>query len=182
VAERKPPLILLGARADAGRSSGYAAAAPDWREPGWLDDVALYQGVRTRRCVAYFLDALLAFLVCSLLGFVSCTLTVGTLGLLGLPAFIFATPFVHFVLAAATIGGRRAATPGMRAMGLRTFAWTGESPGGLRGILLAALFYATVPTTGFLILVFALFDPRGRCLHDHLAGILVVRTEAGRGL
>jgi uncharacterized RDD family membrane protein YckC len=98
--------------------------------------------------------------------------------LLALPAFLFGTPFVHFVLAAATIGGRRASTPGMRAMGLRTVAWNGENPGLLRGIIMTAMFYVTVPATGFLILVFGFFDPRGRLLHDHLAGILVYRAEA----
>ncbi len=40
------------------------------------------------------------------------------------------------------------------------------------------MFYVTVPATGFLILVFGFFDPRGRLLHDHLAGILVYRAEA----
>jgi uncharacterized RDD family membrane protein YckC len=63
-------------------------------------------------------------------------------------------------------------------MGLQAAAWTGEHPGALRAILLPALFYATVPTTGFLMLLFSLFDGRGRCLHDHLAGILVFRAEA----
>ncbi len=178
MAERKPPLILLGARAGNARATEFSAANLNWQEPAWLGDQALYDGVRTRRCFAYFLDALLAFLICALLGFVSCTLTVGTLGLLGLPAFIFATPFVHFVLAAATIGGRRGATPGMRALGLKAVAWTGENPGPLRSIILTAIFYATVPTTGFLILVFSLFDPRKRCLHDHLAGILFLREQA----
>jgi hypothetical protein len=30
------------------------------------------------------------------------------------------------------------------------------------------------------MLIFAFFDPRGRCLHDHLAGVLVYRAEAAR--
>ena len=179
--ERKPPLILLGSRAGAGRTGNFDSAAFEWREPEWLSNPALYDGVFSRRCFAYFLDALLAFVLVALLFVVSCALTVGTLGLIGLPAFIFGTPFVHFVLAAATIGGRRAATPGMRAMGLRTIAWNGENPGPLRGIIMTAMFYVTVPTTGFLMLIFAFFDPRGRCLHDHLAGILVYRAETAHG-
>ncbi len=178
--ERKPPLILLGSRAGAGRSS-FDATGLEWREPEWLSDPALYDGVFSRRIIAYLLDALLSFVLVALLFAVSCTLTVGTFGLLGLPAFIFGTPFVHFVLAAVTIGGRRAATPGMRATGLRTVAWNGENPGLLRGIIMTAMFYVSVPATGFLILVFGLFDPRGRLLHDHLAGILVYRAEAARG-
>jgi len=178
--ERKPPLILLGSRAGAGRST-FDATGLEWREPEWLSDPALYDGVFSRRIIAYVLDTLLSFVLVALLFAVSCTLTVGTFGLLGLPAFIFGTPFVHFVLAAATIGGRRAATPGMRATGLRTVAWNGENPGLLRGIIMTAMFYVSVPATGFLILVFGFFDPRGRLLHDHLAGILVYRAEAARG-
>jgi uncharacterized RDD family membrane protein YckC len=179
--DRKPPLILLGSRAGAGRnSSSFDVGALEWREPEWLSDPALYDGVFSRRIFGYLIDALIAFVLVSMLFMVSCTLTVGTFGLLALPTFIFGTPFVHFVLAAVTIGGRRAATPGMRAMGLRTVAWNGENPGLLRGIIMTAMYYVTVPATGFLILVFGFFDPRGRLLHDHLAGILVYRAEAAR--
>jgi uncharacterized RDD family membrane protein YckC len=174
-------LILLGSQAAAGPSAGFTDLGAGWSEPSWLGAPALYDGVRRRRIVAYVLDAVLTLVICLLLAFASCTLTVFTLGLLGLPAWLLAAPFIHFVLAAVTIGGRRAATPGMRAMGLRAVAWTGENPGPLRGILLPALFYATVPTTGFLILLFSLFDPRSRCLHDHLAGILIHRVEAASG-
>ena len=186
---RKPPLILLGSqrrdsRAGTGQASfdtaSFDSMGVEWREPEWLSNPELYDGVFSRRIFAYLLDALISLIVVSLLFFASCTLTVGTLGLLGLPAFIFGTPFVHFVLAAATIGGRRASTPGMRALGLRATAWTGENPGPLRGIIMTAMFYVTVPATGFLILAFAFFDPRGRCLHDHLAGVLVYRAEAAR--
>jgi uncharacterized RDD family membrane protein YckC len=179
--ERKPPLILLGSRAGAGRSSSFDTAGLEWREPEWLSDPALYEGVFSRRVIAYFLDALISFVLVAMLFAASCALTIGTFGLLALPAFIFGTPFVHFVLAAATIGGRRAATPGMRAMGLRTVAWNGENPGPLRGIIMTAMFYVTVTATGFLILVFGFFDPRGRLLHDHLAGILVYRAEVATG-
>jgi uncharacterized RDD family membrane protein YckC len=179
--ERKPPLILLGTRSRAGAgTSSFDAAGLEWREPDWLSDRALYDGIFSRRIFAYIIDALIAFVLVAMLFAVSCTLTVGTFGLLGLPAFIFGTPFVHFVLAAATIGGRRAATPGMRAMGLRTIAWNSENPGILRGVIMVAMYYVTVPTTGFLILLFGFFDPRGRLLHDHLAGVLVYKAEAAR--
>jgi uncharacterized RDD family membrane protein YckC len=170
-------LILLGSQAGNGRSAELGGLEFGWQEAAFLGNPALYDGVRRRRCVAYFLDAVISLAISILLGLATCTLSVGTLGLVSIPAFVLTTPFIHFVLAAATIGGRRAATPGMRAMGLRTAAWTGEHPGPLRAILLPALFYATVPTTGFLILLFSLFDGRGRCLHDHLAGILVFRGD-----
>lgn len=177
MAERKPPLILLGSQAGNGRSTRLEGMAFGWQEAAWLGDTSLYDGVRRRRIVAYLLDAVISIAVSILLGLATCTLSVGTLGLVSVPAFLLTTPFIHFVLAAATLGGRRSATPGMRAMGLRAAAWTGEHPGALRAILLPALFYATVPTTGFLILLFSLFDGRGRCLHDHLAGILIFRAD-----
>ncbi len=182
MAERKPPLILLGSQAGTGRSAKIGGLELGWQEAGWLANPALYEGVRRRRIMAYFLDAILTLALAFLLGLATCTLTVGTLGFITVPSFLLATPFIHFVLAAATIGGRRGATPGMRAMGLRAAAWTGEHPGALRAILLPALFYATVPTTGFLILLFSLFDGRARCLHDHLAGILIFRTDAAERL
>jgi uncharacterized RDD family membrane protein YckC len=185
LSERKPPLILLGsprrsARSGTGQSGTFDASGLEWREPEWLSNPELYDGVFSRRIFAYLLDALLSLLLVSLLFFASCTLQIASLGLLALPTFIFGTPFIHFVLAAATIGGRRASTPGMRAMGLRAIAWNGENPGPLRAIIMVAMFYVTVPTTGFLMLIFAFFDPRGRCLHDHLAGVLVYRAEAAR--
>jgi uncharacterized RDD family membrane protein YckC len=170
-------LILLGSQAGTGRSTRLEGLEFGWQEADFLANPTLYDGVRRRRCMAYFLDALLSLAFSILLGLATCTLTLGTLGFVSIPAFVLTTPFIHFVLAAATIGGRRAATPGMRAMGLRAAAWTGEHPGPLRAILLPALFYATVPTTGFLILLFSLFDGRGRCLHDHLAGLLVFRSD-----
>ena len=179
--ERKPPLILLGSRAGAGQtgskgSSSFDAAELEWREAEWLSNPALYEGVFSRRVFAYLLDALLAFLFCLVIGLATCMMPV-----VSVPTFLFGTPVVHFILAAATIGGRRAATPGMRALGLRTIAWNGENPGPLRGIIMTAMFYLTVPATGFLILIFGFFDRRGRLLHDHLAGILVYRAEAAAG-
>ena len=179
--ERKPPLILLGSRAGAGQtgskgSSSFDAAGLEWREAEWLSNPALYEGVFSRRVFAYLLDALLAFLFCVVIGLATCMMPV-----VSVPTFLFGTPVAHFILAAATIGGRRAATPGMRALGLRTIAWNGENPGPLRGIIMTAMFYLSVPATGFLILIFGFFDPRGRLLHDHLAGILVYRAEAAAG-
>ena len=67
--DRKPPLILLGSRAGAGQSGSrgagsFDAASLEWREAEWLGDPALYEGVFSRRVIAYFLDALLAIVLC----------------------------------------------------------------------------------------------------------------------
>ena len=63
MAERKPPLILLGSRAGAGRGGNFDTTGLEWREPEWLSNSALYEGVFYRRSMAYFLDALLAFVL-----------------------------------------------------------------------------------------------------------------------
>jgi uncharacterized RDD family membrane protein YckC len=52
----------------------------------------------------------------------------------------------------------------------------GERPDYLQAFLMTALFYATVPITGFLILAVALFTERNRTLHDILSGITVIRA------
>jgi len=132
-----------------------------WSEPAWLRNPALFDGIFARRCVAYLLDAILTLLLAALVGFAACAVTVTTLGLLGIPAFLLAAPFIPLpprrrYYRRAPRGDSRDARDG-----LRVVAWTGEDPGGLRGILQPAMFYVTVPTTAMVILLFALFDPRG---------------------
>lgn len=161
---RRPPSIPLGAAADT-RFGG----AP------WLDDDALYEGVLARRCVAGLIDGFLVYCLVMLAAMASCTATIVTFGLLGLPAVLLAAPVVHIVLAALTIGGSRNATPGMRLMGLRVATWAGARPDYFQALLMPAMFYATILPTGFFILAFALFNRRSRCLHDFLAGVVVIR-------
>ena len=126
------------------------------------------------------LDAVLSIVISILLGLATCTLSVGTLGLLSIPGFLVTTPFIHFVLAAATIGGRRGATPGMRAMGLQATAWTGEHGSASRHPAGRPLFFTGHGTDHRFPAAAVLAVRRTGTLPatDHLAGILVFK--AGR--
>ena len=73
------------------------------------------------------------------------------------------------------VGGGGGATPGMRLFGVEARGLRGGRPDYFQAFLMTALFYATVPTTGFLILVVALFTEQNRTAHDVLSGITVVR-------
>ena len=87
-----------------------------------------------------------------------------------------AVPVAYHTL---TIGGAASATLGMRLFGLEVRVWNGGKPGYLQALLHTAVFYVTVSFTGGLILLWALFNNRGRCLHDILCGTLVIRRPAG---
>ena len=152
-----------------------ATSSDTLRGPAWLDNDALYEGVMLRRSFAALVDGLLVYCLVMLAVMASCTATIVTLGLIALPAFLLAAPVIHIALAAATIGGSRAATPGMRMMGLRVATWAGGKPDYFQALLLPAMFYGTILPTGFFILAFALFNRRSRCLHDYLAGVVVIR-------
>jgi uncharacterized RDD family membrane protein YckC len=143
--------------------------------PAWLDDDALYDGVLLRRSVAGLIDGFLVSCLVMLAAMASCTAAIVTLGLIAIPAVLLAAPVIHIALAAATIGGSRAATPGMAIMGLRVVTWSGGKPDYFQALLMPAMFYGTILPTGFFILAFALFNRRSRCLHDFLAGVVVVR-------
>ena len=161
--DRRLPSIPLGSTLDGSAS------------PAWLDDDALYDGVLLRRSVAALIDGFIVSCLGMLAVMASCTAAVVTLGLLAVPAVLLAAPVIHIALAAATIGGSRAGTPGMRIMGLRVVTWSGGKPDYFQALLMPAMFYGTILPTGFFILAFAFFNRRSRCLHDFLAGVVVVR-------
>jgi hypothetical protein len=102
--------------------------ATAWGEapPDPLAEPALYDGVLSRRVVAYLVDVtLIAFLyICASLVF----------GLAGILTFGALTPLGIVVLAVLPVGyhtiflGRQGATPGMRLFDLELRAWTGRPP------------------------------------------------------
>jgi uncharacterized RDD family membrane protein YckC len=143
-----------------------------------LANPALYEAVLSRRIVAYVVDTCLIVLANAaahsllfIMGFV----TFGLSWLLFGPVTFLTVALAYGTL---TIGGGRGATPGMRLLNLEARGMRGERPDYLQAFLMTALFYATVPITGFLILLVALFTERNRTLHDILSGVTVIR--AGR--
>jgi len=63
----------------------------------------------------------------------------------------------------------------MRFCGIALRSLDGSRPGYFRAIIHTAVFYLTVPTTGWLILLVALVTPGNRTLHDIAA--CVAMTE-----
>jgi uncharacterized RDD family membrane protein YckC len=153
----------------------------DWTgsPPDPLAHSELYDGLLWRRVVAYLFDVMViaALIVASwsglaLLGILSFGLLWALLPIVG---------FIPVVYHALQVGGRHNATLGMRLFDLEVRTWDGGRPDVWQGFLMAALFYATLASTGSLILLIALFNDRRRTAHDFLSGVVVVRRLRDAG-
>lgn len=134
---------------------------------------ASFDGIAWRRTVAFLFDAFVLFAIFISLQILN-VLTFLTLSAL----FSFLWPAVLFVLYdTALIGGRGSATLGMRLMGLKTVNHQANEPSYLQAFVLSVLFYLSVGATFGFILLVALFNNKGRCLHDIVTGIFVVNAE-----
>ncbi len=126
-------------------------------------------GVRTRRMTAILLDLILVSFVSLgiflLLGFV----TLGLAWLILPPIF----PFVAFFYNGLTISGWRMATPGMKAMDLEMRLVNGAPTPFLHAAVHAVLFYVSWMFPP--VFLFSLLSADKRCLHDILAGVIVLR-------
>jgi uncharacterized RDD family membrane protein YckC len=139
------------------------------------DENWLTEGVLTRRVFAWLIDVLLIALICVALWFVLMLFGLLTLGL-GLP-LLGILPFVPFGYHLLFLAGPPSATPGQSALGLvvrRNDDFGRPTP--VQAVVSTLLFYATLATTGLLLLV-ALFTIRRRTLHDLVSGLVVVRAH-----
>jgi uncharacterized RDD family membrane protein YckC len=133
-----------------------------------------YQGITAKRLFAYFIDVVLivilevvAWLVMGIAGFVTFFLAWALI-----PLVMVLIPMAYHFL---QIAGPQAATFGQRMMGIGVVSTAGaRKPTLLQALVLTLLFYATVPTTGFLVLLFMFFNPYRRALHDYLSGTIVL--------
>jgi uncharacterized RDD family membrane protein YckC len=127
-------------------------------------------GVRTRRIVAVCIDFVLVSLLVAALWIVSIVLTLG-LALFFLPPLF---PFVAFFYNGLTVSGSKMATPGMRALDLEMrMDDTGARVPFVNAAVQAVLFYVSwcFPP----IFLVSLVDAEKRCLHDIIAGVVIVR-------
>jgi len=127
-------------------------------------------GVRTRRIVAVCIDFVIVSLLVMALWLVSIVLTLG-LALFFLPPLF---PFVAFFYNGLTVSGPNMATPGMRALDLEMrMDDTGARAPFVNAAVQAVLFYVSwcFPP----IFVVSLIDGEKRCLHDIIAGVVIVR-------
>ena len=127
-------------------------------------------GVRVRRILAVCFDLVLVSILVVLLWIVSITMTLG-LALFFLPPLF---PVVAFFYNGLSVSGRKMATPGMRAMDLEMRMHdTGARVPFVNAAVQAVLFYVSwfFPP----IFLVSLADAEKRCLHDIIAGVVIVR-------
>ena len=127
-------------------------------------------GVRTRRILAVCFDLVLVSSLVAVLWIASIVLTLG-LALFFLPPLF---PIVAFFYNGLTVSGPKMATPGMRAMDLEMRMHDdGARVPFVNAAVQAVLFYVTwfFPP----IFLVSLVDAEKRCLHDIIAGVVIVR-------
>jgi uncharacterized RDD family membrane protein YckC len=127
-------------------------------------------GVRSRRILAVCFDLVLVSVLVALIWIVSIVLTLG-LALLFLPPLY---PIVAFFYNGLSVSGPKMATPGMRAMDLEMRMHdTGARVPFVNAAVQAVLFYVSwcFPP----IFLVSLVDTEKRCLHDIIAGVVIVR-------
>lgn len=152
----------------------WQGAAPD---P--LDQPEYYEGIVLRRILAHLLDLFMIVVLVLALGFFFLLLGVMSFGLLWIPLLAIG-PLVTLAYDALQVGGRHSATLGMRAFGVEVRSWTGARPelpqALIRAVLFWSLSYLTATLLMWLVLGFALFNTRRRCLHDYLSGTVAIRS------
>jgi len=131
-----------------------------------------FNGVIGKRVVAFVIDAIVILLLTAIVYVAILVLGVLTLGLAWL-LFGIAFPAVGLGYNALTIGGPNSATIGQRMMGLEVRTWFGGKVSPLIAAFHALLFWFSLVIFSP-ILLWALFDPQKRCLHDIFAGVVVV--------
>lgn len=140
-----------------------------------LDDMRVYEGVRTRRVVAFVIDY---FVIAVLL--VPVAIIVGVLGILtlGLGWMLFSIigPAVALTYIWFTLGGNNQATMGMSMMGIKLERLDGRPVDGMLAIVHSVLFWAGNVILTPLILLATLFLDRKRTVHDLLLGTVVTRS------
>jgi uncharacterized RDD family membrane protein YckC len=140
----------------------------------------LFDGVLSRRIVAFLIDAcivLLPMLVVALFMLVFTVLT------LGFGIFIFAllgpiTAIWAILYVGITLGSPHSATYGMRAMGVEMRTWYGSPMYFLLGAVHALFFWVLTSVLTPLSLLVPLFNARRRTIHDYLTGSVMINNAA----
>lgn len=141
-----------------------------------LDDVRVYDGVRTRRVIAFLVDYLIVGLL--MIPFAVLVLLLGILTLgLGWMLFGILFPAVALIYIWTTLGGPNQATVGMRMLDIRLERLDGRKVDGMLAVVHSVLFWAANAILTPLVLLVTLFTDRKRALHDLLLGTVIARTD-----
>jgi uncharacterized RDD family membrane protein YckC len=141
-----------------------------------LDDVRAYDGVRTRRIMAFAIDYLIVGLLTIPFAILVLLLGLLTFGL-GWVLFSILVPAVAILYIWNTLGSSDQATTGMKLMNIRLDRLDGRRIDGLTAVVHSVLFWAGNVILTPLILLVTLFSDRKRTLHDLLLGTVVTRTD-----
>ncbi len=138
-----------------------------------------FEGILTRRAVAWLIDVTVVGLLTALAAVVLFIFGIVTLGLGWMLYFVF--PGIATIIAVAYYGlcysGAKSATLGMRALGLEMRTWYGAPAYFLLGAVHAIFYWVSVAFLTPFILLVAFINPRKRTLHDMLLGTIVVNDE-----
>jgi uncharacterized RDD family membrane protein YckC len=138
-----------------------------------------YEGVLSRRIVAFLIDCFFIYGPVVLLAFFIFILGIVTLGLGWLLFWLLSPIFVIWALlyTATTLGGKHSATIGMRMMDLEMRTMYGGKMDFLLASLHIVLFYISIVAFTPVVLVIALMNPGRRLAHDFLTGAVLVNNE-----
>lgn len=140
----------------------------------------LFDGVLSRRIVAFLIDACIVLLPMLVVALFMLVFTVLTLGFGG---FIFAllgpiTAIWAILYVGITLGSPHSATYGMRAMGVEMRTWYGAPMYFLLGAVHALFFWVLSTALTPLVLLVPLFNTRRRTIHDYLTGSVMINNAA----
>lgn len=141
-----------------------------------LDDWRVYEGVRTRRILAFIIDYALITLFIIPAAIIVFLLGILTLSL-GWLLFPILIPLVALTYVYKTLGGPNQATIGMNMLGIRLDRLDGQPVNGLTAIAHTVLFWVGNSILTPLILLASLFLERKVTLHDLLLGTVVTRAD-----
>ena len=142
---------------------------------GRYDDWRLFQGVRTRRILAFLIDYVMVFVLVVVAVPVVALLGVATFGAAWLLYFILG-PLVALSYIGWTLGGPAQATIGMRVAGIRLERYDGRPIDFLTAVVHAVLFWAQTVIFMPLLLAPLILDHK-RTLHDLALGTVAVRAD-----
>ena len=140
----------------------------------------LFEGVLSRRVVAFFIDLTLIAIPALLVALFIFVFGIVTLGLAWFLYLLYWPALVIWALVyyAIGVGSPASATIGMRVMDLEMRTWYGPPAYAVLGAVHAVLFWVVVSVLTPFILLVAFFNRRRRLLHDMLAGTIVINNEA----
>ena len=141
-----------------------------------LDDSRLFEGVRSRRIMAFLLDYIIVALLVIPFAILVFFLGLLTLGF-GWVLYGFLVPAVAILYVWNTLGGPKQATSGMQMMSIRLERLDGGRVDGMLAVVHSVLFWAGNVVLSPLILLATLVLDRKRTVHDLLLGTVVVRTD-----